>query len=203
MKRVDEGRRWFADLPAVTEEQRVQVRQAEASMLREAGDEAAAYAVLANGSKEHPDSTELLYDLAMAAEKLGKVDEAERHLKHVVELKPDDPQAPTRIVVVMPPGLVDRSPCGTGTTAKVATLLTQGRLGFGEAFTHQSVTGATFIGRAVEVSPLGSVPAWRVAITGRSYLIADATIYVDRRDELEGATRAFPAGSAEIPCAAR
>ena len=98
--------------------------------------------------------------------------------------EPDDPQAPTRIVVVMPPGLVDRSPCGTGTTAKVATLLTQGRLGFGEAFTHQSVTGATFTGRAVEVSPLGSVPAWRVAITGRSYLIADATIYVDRRDEL-------------------
>ena len=93
MKRVDEGRRWFADLPAVTEEQRVQVRQAEAGMLREAGDEAAAYAVLAEGTKEHPDSTDLLYDLAMAAEKLGRVDEAEGHLKRVVELKPDDAQA--------------------------------------------------------------------------------------------------------------
>jgi tetratricopeptide (TPR) repeat protein len=93
LKRVDEGRRWLADLPAVTAEQRIQVRQAEAQMLREAGDEDGAYQVLASGLDEHPDSTDLLYDSAMVAEKLGRVDEAEKRLKRLVELKPDDAQA--------------------------------------------------------------------------------------------------------------
>lgn len=96
----------------------------------------------------------------------------------------DDPKEPTRIAVVMLPGNLDRSPCGTGTTAKVAALLTKGRLDRNQPVTHLSVTGAQFTGRAVEYAPLGSTPAWRVAITGTAYLIADATIYVDRTDEL-------------------
>jgi tetratricopeptide (TPR) repeat protein len=91
--RLDEGRRWFADLPAVTIEQRVQVKQAEAQMLREAGDDAGAYRVLSEGLSEHPDSTDLMYDLAMVAEKLDRVDEAEKRLSKLVELKPDDAQA--------------------------------------------------------------------------------------------------------------
>jgi tetratricopeptide (TPR) repeat protein len=91
--RIDEARRWFADLPAVTIEQRVQVKQAEAQMLREAGDDAGAYRVLSDGLTEHPDSTELMYDLAMVAEKLDRVDEAEKRLSRLVELKPDDAQA--------------------------------------------------------------------------------------------------------------
>jgi predicted Zn-dependent protease len=91
--RLDEGRRWFADLPAVTIEQRVQVKQAEAQMLREAGDDAGAYSVLSEGLNEHPESTELMYDLAMVAEKLDRVDEAEKRLARLVELKPDNAQA--------------------------------------------------------------------------------------------------------------
>jgi tetratricopeptide (TPR) repeat protein len=93
MKQVDEGRRFLAALPASTDEQRIQVVQAQAQMLREAGDDHGAYGVLATGVAAHPDSTDLLYDLAMVAEKVGRIDEAEKHLKHVVELKPDDPQA--------------------------------------------------------------------------------------------------------------
>ena len=53
-----EARRWLADLPAVTIEQRVQVRQAEAQLLRDANDNAGAYAVLLLALKEHPDSTD-------------------------------------------------------------------------------------------------------------------------------------------------
>lgn len=97
---------------------------------------------------------------------------------------PDEPTKPTRIAVVMPPGNLDRSPCGTGTTAKVAALLTKGRLERNQPLTHLSLTGAQFTGRAVEYAPLGSTPAWRVAITGTAYLIADSTIYVDRNDQL-------------------
>ncbi|MBK6394117.1 MAG: tetratricopeptide repeat protein [Betaproteobacteria bacterium] len=93
LNRIDEGRRWLADLPAVTIDQRIQVRQAEASLLREAGDSAGAYAVLEQGLAEFPDAPDLLYDVAMLAEKLDRLDVAEARLKRLIELKPDDPQA--------------------------------------------------------------------------------------------------------------
>ena len=91
--RVAEARQWLAGLDAVTLEQKVQVKQAEAQMLRDAGENDAAYRVLADGLVEHPDTPDLIYDLAMVAEKLDKIDEAESRLKRLVELKPDDAQA--------------------------------------------------------------------------------------------------------------
>ncbi|HEY1327701.1 MAG TPA: tetratricopeptide repeat protein [Casimicrobiaceae bacterium] len=106
MGRLDEARRWFADLPAVTIEQRVQVKQAEAQMLREAGDDAGAYRVLSDGLNDQPESTELMYDLAMVAEKLNRIDEAEKRLSKLVELKPDDAQALNALGYT----LVDRTP---------------------------------------------------------------------------------------------
>lgn len=99
-------------------------------------------------------------------------------------LPPEEDGNPTRVMVVIPTGNVDRSPCGTGTTAKVATLLARGELSLGQTFTHHSVTGARFTGRAVETTTVGATPACRVAITGTAYVVADATIYVDLRDEL-------------------
>ena len=91
--KVVEARKYLADLPAVTIEQRVQVRQAEAQLLRDANDNNGAYGVLVLALKEHPDSPDLLYDAAMVAEKLDKIDDAEARLRRVVELKPDDAQA--------------------------------------------------------------------------------------------------------------
>ena len=91
--RVDEARRYLADLPAVTPDQRIQVRQAEGGVLREAGRNAEAYAVLEQGLAEHPDSPDLLYDAGMIAEKIDRIDVAEARLKRLLELKPDDPQA--------------------------------------------------------------------------------------------------------------
>lgn len=91
--KMDEAKRWFADLPAVTIEQRVQVRQAEAQLFREAGDIPAAYAVLQRALEEHPESPDLIYDMALVAERMDKIDEAEARLTKLVELKPDDAQA--------------------------------------------------------------------------------------------------------------
>lgn len=91
--KVDEGRRWLADLPAVTIEQRIQVIQAEASLLREAGDQTGAYALLEKGLADHPDSADLIYDSAMVAEKLDRIDVAEARLRRLIELKPDDAQS--------------------------------------------------------------------------------------------------------------
>lgn len=91
--RLAKARQWLAGLNAVTREQKVQVRQAEAQLLRDAGDDAAAYRVLAQGLSDNPDTPDLIYDLAMVAEKLDKVEEAESKLKQLVALRPNDAQA--------------------------------------------------------------------------------------------------------------
>ncbi len=91
--RMTEARAYLNDLPAVTIDQRVQVKQAEAQLLRDDNQAAAAYDVLEQALTVHPDSPELLYDAAMLAEKLDRIDVAESKLRRVVALKPDDAQA--------------------------------------------------------------------------------------------------------------
>ncbi len=104
--RVAEARRYLDELPAVSLEQRVQVRQAEAQLLRDANDNAAAYAVLTKALAAHPDEPDLLYDAAMVAEKLDRVDEAIRGLTRLVELQPENAQAMNALGYT----LVDRTP---------------------------------------------------------------------------------------------
>jgi proline racemase len=65
-----------------------------------------------------------------------------------------------------------------------ATLVGRGELSLGQPFVHQSVTGARFTGRTVESTWAAATPACRVAITGSTFITADATIYVDRADAL-------------------
>ena len=93
MKRMDEARRYLADLPAVSIEQRVQVRQTEAQLYRDAGDYATAFTVLEKALTEQPDEPDLMYDQAMVAEKLDRLDVAEARLRRVIQLKPDSAQA--------------------------------------------------------------------------------------------------------------
>jgi len=89
----EEARRFLADLPAVTIEQRVQVRQTEAQIYRDANDNAKALAILEQGLAELPDATDLIYDRAMVLEKLDRLEEAESALRRLVEMRPDDAQA--------------------------------------------------------------------------------------------------------------
>jgi tetratricopeptide (TPR) repeat protein len=73
--------------------QRVLLVQAEAELLRDAKDYASAFQVLSDGVKRYPDASDLLYDQAMMAEKVGKLDVLETNLRRVIELKPDAAQA--------------------------------------------------------------------------------------------------------------
>jgi tetratricopeptide (TPR) repeat protein len=91
--KLADARKWLADLPAVTIEHRVQVRQAESQVLRDAGDNAGAYSVLEKALGEHPDDPDLLYDIAMVAEKLDRLDVLEDRLKRLIVLRPDNAQA--------------------------------------------------------------------------------------------------------------
>ena len=85
---------------------RCQVAQAKAQLLRDAGDYKGAYAILTAALERHADSVDLLYDVAMVAEKLDRIDEVESKLKRLIELKPDNAQALNALGYT----LVDRTP---------------------------------------------------------------------------------------------
>jgi proline racemase len=113
------------------------------------------------------------------------VDRTIKGITHVQFFGPAHSEgADARIMVIIEPGIVDRSPCGTGTTAKVATLMQRGLMAVGDTFTHESVTGGRFTGTAVETTALGDQKGYRVAITGQAYITAESTIIVDPRDPL-------------------
>lgn len=73
--------------------QKMRLIQAEAELLRDAKDYQQAYAVLSAGLKTYPDSPDLLYDHAMMAEKINKLDVLEADLRRVIQIKPDEAQA--------------------------------------------------------------------------------------------------------------
>lgn len=87
------ARRYLSNLKADGMDQRIERTQAEAQLLRDGGDNEGAYAVLTAGLVSNPDSADLLYDIAMVAEKLDRLDEAEKRLNQLIALKPDNAQA--------------------------------------------------------------------------------------------------------------
>ena len=94
LKRVDEARRYLADLPAVTQRAaRPGAPGRGAAAARRGRQRARAYAVLEQALVEHPDDPDLLYDVAMVAEKLDRIDVVEARLTRLIELKPDNAQA--------------------------------------------------------------------------------------------------------------
>ncbi len=93
MQRVEEARRLLAETPAAGDGQRQQLTLTEAQVLREARRFEESYQLLAAALAQSPDDTALLYDAAMAAERLGRVDETERLLRRLMQLRPDEPHA--------------------------------------------------------------------------------------------------------------
>ncbi|GAA0716481.1 4-hydroxyproline epimerase [Dokdonella soli] len=79
---------------------------------------------------------------------------------------------------VLCPGLAyDRSPCGTGTSAKLACLAADGKLGAGETWLQESILGSVFEGRYT-AGPRGVLPR----ITGSAHVVATATLLIDEAD---------------------
>jgi proline racemase len=67
-------------------------------------------------------------------------------------------------------GAIDRSPCGTGTSAKMACEHARGRLALDQPFVHEGILGTTFTGRLVEETTVGGRPAVIPTITGRAWI---------------------------------
>jgi proline racemase len=83
-------------------------------------------------------------------------------------------------------GVIDRSPCGTGTSAKMAILFAKGQLGLNEDFRHEGILGTVFTGRLVEETAVGAGRAARAAvvptITGTAWITGFASYVVDPDD---------------------
>ena len=98
---------------------------------------------------------------------------------------PNPDQATMRNVVVFGDAQADRSPCGTGTSAKLATLHGWGELGIGEEFIYESFMGTRFKGVIKEETKIGDYDAVIPMITGSAYLTGVATYLIDSTDPLK------------------
>lgn len=111
------------------------------------------------------------------------------HIKTVdlVEIydEPTNPEATLKNVVVFGEGQVDRSPCGTGTSAKMATLFAKGKLKEGELFVYESIIGTMFKGRVVGTTKVGDFDAVIPEITGSAYITGFNTFVIDEDDPMK------------------
>lgn len=83
-------------------------------------------------------------------------------------------------------GAIDRSPCGTGTSAKMATLHAKGALRVGDAFRHEGILGTVFTGHVLEEAAIGEYRAIVPSITGQAWITGFADYVVDPTDPFPG-----------------
>ncbi len=104
-------------------------------------------------------------------------------LSHVLWTgKPTKPEATSRNAVFYGDKAIDRSPCGTGTSARMAQWAAQGRLKLGDAFIHESIIGSLFHGRVEAEVKLGGMAAIIPSIAGWARVTGLNTIFIDDRD---------------------
>jgi 4-hydroxyproline epimerase len=94
-----------------------------------------------------------------------------------------DPKASGRNAVFYGDKAIDRSPCGTGTSARMAQLYAKGLLKAGEDFIHESYIGSQFIGRIVATTNIGNQPAIIPSIQGWAKVYGYNTIIIDNEDD--------------------
>jgi len=94
-----------------------------------------------------------------------------------VELFASTPEADSKSFVLCPGKAYDRSPCGTGTSAKLACLYADGKLSVGQTWKQQSVVGSIFEG-SIQLDGDKIIPT----ITGEAWVMAEGVILVDERD---------------------
>jgi proline racemase len=109
--------------------------------------------------------------------------------RHVVFHAPGRDGAHARNATSIHPGWLDRSPCGTGTCARMAQLHARGVLALGVPFVNESLIGTRFTGRLVGETTVGDLPAVVPEITGRAWVTGSGQ-YVLAADD------PFPAGFA-------
>jgi 4-hydroxyproline epimerase len=116
-------------------------------------------------------------------EPVHPLDPTIRGVSHV--LWADDPKgdgADGRNAVFYGTRAIDRSPCGTGTSARLAHLAAKGRLKVGDRFVHESYIGSRFVGRVEAVAEVGGIPAIVPSVEGSAVATGFNTVWIDRED---------------------
>jgi 4-hydroxyproline epimerase len=116
-------------------------------------------------------------------EPVHPLDATIRGVSHV--LWADAPRAPDadgRNAVFYGDRAIDRSPCGTGTSARLAHLAAKGRLKVGDAFVHESIIGSRFIGRVEAQVELGERAAIIPSVQGSAVATGHNILWIDRAD---------------------
>jgi 4-hydroxyproline epimerase len=104
-------------------------------------------------------------------------------LRHVMWTgKPKHPEADGRNAVFYGEKAIDRSPCGTGTSARMAQLAARGDLKVGDEFIHESIIGSLFRGRVEAATKVGDFAAIVPSIAGQAWITGYNTIFLDDRD---------------------
>jgi len=96
--------------------------------------------------------------------------------------KSTHPEADARNAVFYGDKAIDRSPCGTGTSARMAQLHAKGKLKAGDSFVHESIIGSLFKGRVEKEASLAGKPAIIPSIGGWARMTGLNTIFIDDRD---------------------
>ena len=98
-----------------------------------------------------------------------------------------------RQTILVPPGTLDRSPCGTGASARVALLYSRGEIGLNEPKKFEGPLGTCFIGQAVSAEERNGVTFITPRITGNAYITGYHQFVLDQDDPIPGGYRVGPA----------
>ncbi|WP_031167115.1 proline racemase family protein [Streptosporangium roseum] len=115
-------------------------------------------------------------------EPVHPLDAGIRGCHHVQFTAPGSDARHSRHAMAIHPGWFDRSPCGTGTSARMAQLHARGELPLGADFVNESFIGTRFVGRLVEETEVADLPAVVPTITGRAWVTGTAQYFLDPRD---------------------
>ncbi|ASU81675.1 proline racemase [Nocardiopsis gilva YIM 90087] len=107
-------------------------------------------------------------------------------LKHVYLAASGSDAHRSRHAMAVHPGWFDRSPCGTGTSARMAQLHARGDLPLHRDFVNESFIGTAFTGRLIEETRVGGVAAVVPRITGRAWITGTAQYFLDPDDPFPG-----------------
>ena len=142
--------------------------------------------------------TDRAWDLVSAAHELrdGLKDHPVQHptLAHVkeiyqIEIIGQADGVDGKNVVVCPPTVIDRSPCGTGTASRMAMLHGKGQLNAGDSFRHAGILDTVFTGQIVSETTVGDLPAIRCTVTGSAYLTGTFNFFLDPDDPFQNGFR--------------
>ncbi|WP_042353777.1 proline racemase family protein [Bacillus rubiinfantis] len=109
-----------------------------------------------------------------------------RGLTHVEFFtEPSHEEADVKNTVIVPPGGIDRSPCGTGTSAKLAVMHAKGQIGIDEEFVHESIVGSLFRGRILETTAVENCEAVVTVIAGSAWVMGMHRFFYHEEDPLK------------------